>query len=74
MYFGEIYNFCPKHFSKFLQFIDRNVINHDFYGFLLVFTIKIKFAPIFTIISVMIALKYVKIPFFKKNIAKVPPA
>jgi len=36
-------------------------------SFLIVFTIKIKFAPTFIIIFVISALKYVSIHSFKKN-------
>jgi len=64
MCFDEVYNLF---FSKFLVFLKINMKNHNFYEFFIVFTIKIKFAPTFTIIFVISASKYVNIHSFKKN-------
>jgi len=63
MCFDEIYNFCLKYFSKFLVFPKINIKNYNFYEFFIVFTIKIKFAPTFTIIFVISASKYISIQF-----------
>ena len=66
MYFDEIYNFRFKYFSKFRMIFKINVRNHDFYELLMVLTIKITFAGIFTIIFVISASKYMSMQSFQK--------
>ena len=65
MYFYEIYNFLSRYSSKFSLFTEINAKNHDFNGFFIGFTMKIKFAPIFTIIFVISASKYICLRNFK---------
>ena len=64
---NEIYNFYLKYFSKFPLFTRINGKNYDFMAFLMIFIIKFKFAPIFTMIFVISASKYVSIRSSKEN-------
>ena len=61
MHLDEIYIFYLKYFSKFPLLTKINGKNHNFMGFFMVFIIKFKFAPIFTIIFVISASKYISI-------------
>ena len=66
MYVKEIYNFYLKHFSTFSELREISANNLYSYGlFLMVFTMIIQFAPIFTIICVISVSKYVSIQSFK---------
>ena len=42
VYLAEIYNFYLRHFPKFRISAQVNAKNHDFYGFFMVFTVKIE--------------------------------
>ena len=63
VYSKEIYKFFELYFPKFYVYIRINAQNHDFHRFSTVFTIKIKFLPIFTFRFVIRATKYVSMQF-----------
>ena len=71
MYFDKSYNICVKYFSKYSVFSEIYVKNHDFQGVFMVFTMKIGYSEIFTIIFVISVSKYVNMGRIRDIVTKV---
>ena len=71
MYFDKSYNICVKYFSKYSVFSEIYVKNHDFQGVFMVFTMKIGYSEIFTIIFVISVSKYVNMGRIRYIVTKV---
>ena len=65
VYLDEVYNFFKKYFAKFCELAEINAKKHDFDSFFCGFSMKIDQSPIFTIIFVISASKYINIVSFK---------